>query len=52
MLCVIAQGGYGADAAAPVVAQTFGYLVHHPVGPLHLPRRRTRGARDRDLARP
>ena len=37
VLCVIAQGGYGADAAAPVVAQTFGYLVHHPVGALHLP---------------
>jgi penicillin-binding protein 2 len=37
VLCVIAQGGYGADAAAPVVAQTFDYLVHHPVGPLHLP---------------
>ena len=37
VLCVIAQGGYGADAAAPVVAQTFDYLVRHPVGPLHLP---------------
>jgi penicillin-binding protein 2 len=37
VLCVIAQGGYGADAAAPVVAETFDYLVRHPVGPLHLP---------------
>ena len=37
VLCVIAQGGYGADAAAPVVAQTFDYLVRHPVGALHLP---------------
>ena len=37
VLCVVAQGGYGANAAAPVVAQTFGYLVHHPVGPVHLP---------------
>jgi penicillin-binding protein 2 len=37
VLCVIAQGGYGADAAAPVVAQTFDYLVQHPVGALHLP---------------
>jgi penicillin-binding protein 2 len=36
VLCVIAQGGYGADAAAPVVAQTFNYLVQHPVGALHL----------------
>jgi penicillin-binding protein 2 len=38
VLCVIAQGGYGADAAAPVVAQTFGYLVAHPIGRLHLPK--------------
>ncbi|HEV3212653.1 MAG TPA: penicillin-binding transpeptidase domain-containing protein [Acidimicrobiales bacterium] len=37
VLCVIAHGGYGADAAAPVVAQTFDYLVQHPVGPLRLP---------------
>jgi cell division protein FtsI/penicillin-binding protein 2 len=37
VLCVVAQGGYGADAAAPVVAQTFGYLVQHPVSALHLP---------------
>ncbi len=36
VLCVIAQGGYGADAAAPVVAETFNYLVAHPVGPLKL----------------
>ena len=31
VVCVIAQGGYGADAAAPVVAETFNYLVAHPV---------------------
>jgi penicillin-binding protein 2 len=37
VLCVIAQGGYGADAAAPVVAETFTYLVHHPIGPVTLP---------------
>ena len=36
VLCVVAQGGYGADAAAPVVAQTFNYLVAHPVGPVRL----------------
>jgi penicillin-binding protein 2 len=36
VLCVIGQGGYGADAAAPVVAQTFNYLVAHPVGPVKL----------------
>ena len=31
VLCVIAEGGYGADASAPVVAKTFNYLVDHPV---------------------
>jgi penicillin-binding protein 2 len=36
VVCVIDEGGYGADAAAPVVAKTFNYLVAHPVGPLHL----------------
>ena len=36
VLCVIGEGGYGADAAAPVVAKTFDYLVAHPVGPVHL----------------
>jgi penicillin-binding protein 2 len=44
VLCVIAQGGYGADAAAPVVAQTFNYLVQHPVGALRLPVVRTHRA--------
>jgi hypothetical protein len=41
VLCVIGQGGYGADAAAPVVAQTFSYLVSHPVGSLVVPRQHT-----------
>lgn len=36
VICVIAQGGYGADAAAPVVAQAFDYLYHHPVKPVVL----------------
>jgi penicillin-binding protein 2 len=31
---VIDQGGYGADAAAPVVRNIFDYLVAHPVGPV------------------
>ncbi len=31
VLCVIDEGGYGADASAPVVAKTFNYLVAHPV---------------------
>lgn len=37
VLCVIGNGGYGADAAAPVVAQTFNYLVKYGVPALHLP---------------
>ena len=36
VLCVIDQGGYGANAAAPVVAQAFNYLYHHPVQPVVL----------------
>ena len=36
VVCVIGEGGYGADAAAPLVAKTFDYLVAHPVGPLSL----------------
>jgi penicillin-binding protein 2 len=31
VLCVIDEGGYGADASAPVVAKTFNYLAAHPV---------------------
>lgn len=36
VLCVVGEGGYGADAAAPVVAETFNYLVAHPIRPLSL----------------
>jgi penicillin-binding protein 2 len=36
VLCVIDEGGYGADASAPVVAKTFNYLVTHPVPALTL----------------
>jgi penicillin-binding protein 2 len=38
VLCVIGQGGYGASAAAPVVAETFNYLVAHPIRPVLLKR--------------
>jgi penicillin-binding protein 2 len=41
VLCVIDEGGYGADAAAPVVARTFNYLVAHPIGPVHFKRQLT-----------
>ena len=41
VVCVIDQGGYGADAAAPIVAQTFNYLVAHPVGPVVVPHQHT-----------
>jgi hypothetical protein len=36
VLCVIDEGGYGADASAPVVAKTFNYLAKHPVPALTL----------------
>ncbi|MCU1364211.1 MAG: penicillin-binding protein 2 [Acidimicrobiaceae bacterium] len=36
VLCVIDEGGYGADASAPVVAKTFNYLYSHPVPTLKL----------------
>ncbi len=36
VLCVVGQGGYGAEAAAPVVAETFNYLVAHPIRPVRL----------------
>ncbi len=36
VLCVIDEGGYGASAAAPVVARTFNYLVAHPITPVKL----------------
>ncbi len=36
VVAVVAQGGYGADAAAPVVAEAFNYLYQHPVQPVVL----------------
>jgi penicillin-binding protein 2 len=36
VLCIIDEGGYGADASAPVVAKTFNWLVSHPVPALDL----------------
>ena len=36
VVCVIGEGGYGANAAAPVVAEAFNYLVAHPIRPLSL----------------
>jgi penicillin-binding protein 2 len=36
VLAVVAQGGYGASAAAPIVARTFNYLYSHPVPALSL----------------
>jgi penicillin-binding protein 2 len=41
VLCVIDEGGYGADAAAPVVARTFNYLVAHPIRPVRFKRQLT-----------
>ena len=34
---VVDHGGYGAQAAAPAVAQIFNYLYANPVGPVQLP---------------
>ena len=36
VVCVIAEGGYGSNAAAPVVAKAFNYLHAHPVPALRL----------------
>jgi penicillin-binding protein 2 len=37
VVCEINQGGYGADAAAPVVRNIFNYLAAHPVGAPAIP---------------
>jgi penicillin-binding protein 2 len=37
VLAVIDQGGYGAQAAAPLVRNIFNYLVTNPVAPVKLP---------------
>jgi penicillin-binding protein 2 len=37
VLAVIDQGGYGAQAAAPLVRNIFDYLVTNPVAPVKLP---------------
>ncbi len=37
VLAVVAQGGYGAQAAAPAVAQIWNYLAANPVGSVQLP---------------
>jgi penicillin-binding protein 2 len=37
VLAVIDQGGYGADAAAPLVRNIFDYLVTNPIAPVKLP---------------
>jgi len=41
VLAVIDQGGYGASAAAPIVAKVFNYLAAHPVEPVDLSRSAT-----------
>ena len=37
VLAVIEQGGYGADAAAPLVRNIFDYLVTNPITPVKTP---------------
>jgi penicillin-binding protein 2 len=36
VVCVVAEGGYGSAAAAPVVVKAFNYLVAHPIKPVSL----------------
>jgi hypothetical protein len=51
VLCVVAEGGYGADAAAPVVAQAFNYLVAHPIQPVRLKPQLSAPAKKKAVAR-
>ena len=54
LIAVVVQGGgYGAQAAAPVVRQGFDYLVAHPEGPVRLgtPVSATQAARRTPAAR-
>ena len=37
VVVVVDHGGYGAQAAAPAVANIFNYLVANPIGPVQLP---------------
>jgi penicillin-binding protein 2 len=37
VLAVIDQGGYGAQAAAPLVRNIFNYIVANPIGPVKVP---------------
>jgi len=37
VLAVIDQGGYGAQAAAPLVRKIFDYIVANPLGPVRVP---------------
>jgi penicillin-binding protein 2 len=37
VVVVVEHGGYGAQAAAPAVANIFNYLVANPIGPVQLP---------------
>lgn len=37
VVAVVAQAGYGAQGAAPAVAQIWNYLATHPIGPVNLP---------------
>ena len=37
VVAVVAQGGYGAQAAAPAVAQIWNYLAANPPGQVQLP---------------
>jgi len=41
VLAVIDEGGYGAEAAAPLVRQIFNYIVANPIGAVKVPTAKT-----------
>jgi penicillin-binding protein 2 len=47
VVAVVQNGGYGAQAAAPAVANIFNYLVANPIGPVQLPTRKVQPTKKR-----
>jgi penicillin-binding protein 2 len=52
VVSVINQGGYGADASAPVVRQVFAYLAAHPVTAPGIPPTRSLVQQTKPIALP
>ncbi len=47
VVAVVQNGGYGAQAAAPAVANIFNYLVANPIAPVQLPTRKVQPTKKR-----